>query len=253
MPTSRKWRNADRVNRVQPKAGARPGFSLWTTGWPHLDRFSFFAGMARSYDRQHHRPQFPVSAGHACDLIFCISSPNAMALRLTLLNLDQADDISGRNPKLIANGCIKMKNNLPFLILLLVLTLITGCSKKYKGEAPIVIPKEAVQLEVFFSWEGIEPCTHHSPEIKVSGTPDGTETLWVKLKNITEPTWNQGGGKVRHDGSGIIPAGALQTGYNGPCTPKGQRYKYEFRVMALDVNDMIVGFGKARHSFPTKK
>jgi phosphatidylethanolamine-binding protein (PEBP) family uncharacterized protein len=67
------------------------------------------------------------------------------------------------------------------------------------------------------------------------------------------PAWNHGGGKVAHDGSGVIPAGALKLGYNGPCPPPGQRHKFEFSVMAVDAAGTIIGFGKARQSFPPKQ
>jgi hypothetical protein len=108
-------------------------------------------------------------------------------------------------------------------------------------------------MTVTFSWQGIQACTHASPRIRVSGIPDGTRTLEVKLTNINVPAWNQGGGRVANDGSGIIPAGALNIGYNGPCPPPGERYKYEFSVMALDDHGVIIGFGKARQAFPPKK
>jgi hypothetical protein len=108
-------------------------------------------------------------------------------------------------------------------------------------------------MEVAFSWEGVEPCTHVSPEIRVADFPEGTKRLLVKLKNISEPDWNQGGGDIEHDGSGVIPEGALDIGYNGPCPPSDQRQKYEFRVMAVDAEGTIIGFGKARESYPPKK
>ncbi|WP_319523196.1 hypothetical protein [uncultured Desulfosarcina sp.] len=146
-----------------------------------------------------------------------------------------------------------MKKSFPLLTLALVLLLSFGCSKKQNSEEPIVIPKDAAKMEVAFSWEGVEPCTSDSPEIRVSGTPAGTKRLLVKLKNITDPAWNQGGGDIEYDGSGVIPANALDIGYNGPCPPPGQRQKYEFRVMAVDAEGTIIGFGKARESYPPKK
>ena len=146
-----------------------------------------------------------------------------------------------------------MKKCFPLFMLTLALFLCFGCTKNHNREEPIVIPKDAAKMEVAFSWEGVEPCTHVSPEIQVSGIPAGTKRLLVKLKNITDPAWNQGGGDIEHDGSGVIPSNALDIGYNGPCPPPGQRQKYEFRVMAVDAEGSIIGFGKTRESYPPKK
>jgi hypothetical protein len=146
-----------------------------------------------------------------------------------------------------------MKKGSPLFPLALALLLCFGCAKNHSREAPIVIPKEAAKMDVAFSWEGVAPCTHASPEIRVSGIPADTRRLLVKLKNISDPDWNQGGGEIEHDGSGVIPANALDIGYNGPCPPPGQRQKYEFRVMAVDAEGTIIGFGKARESYPPKK
>ncbi|MEE4113473.1 MAG: hypothetical protein V2I40_11710, partial [Desulfobacteraceae bacterium] len=122
-----------------------------------------------------------------------------------------------------------MKTWYPLLILAAPLILSAGCASH---PDPIKIPKNAAEMTVAFSWEGIDPCTHDSPEIRVSPVPKGTAELQVKLKDISMPEWNHGGGKVKHDGSGVIPAGALKIGYNGPCQPGG-RHPYEFSVMAV--------------------
>lgn len=140
-----------------------------------------------------------------------------------------------------------MKKSAPIRLLIAVFLLVAGCAT-----TGVQIPKNAVEMTVDFSWKGIKACTHESPEIRVSNIPDGTTELRVKLKDISVPAWNHGGGRIEHDGSGIIPAGALDIGYNGPCPPGG-RHKYEFSVMAVNAEDVIIGFGKARQSFPPKK
>jgi hypothetical protein len=132
----------------------------------------------------------------------------------------------------------RMKRSFPILILAAVIIMTAACTR---NPNQIVIPKNAAKMKVTFSWHGIQACTHHSPPIQVSGIPKGTRTLEVKLTNINVPAWNQGGGSVANDGSGIIPAGALKIGY-----------KYEFSVMALDDHGVIIGFGKARQAFPPK-
>lgn len=146
-----------------------------------------------------------------------------------------------------------MKKISLLFMLALVLLLFFSCAKKQNREDRITIPKNAAKMEVDFSWEGIEPCTHDSPEIRVSGIPEGTQRLLVKLKNISDPAWNQGGGDIEYDGSGLIPAKALDIGYNGPCPPPDQRQKYEIWVMAVDAEKAIIGFGKARRPYPLKK
>jgi len=142
-----------------------------------------------------------------------------------------------------------MKKIAPLAILTAAIVLTSGCAN---NPDPIKIPKDAVKMEVDFSWEGIQVCSHESPEIRVSNVPEGTIGLRVKLKDISMPVWNHGGGNVRYDGSGIIPAGALNIGYNGPCPPSG-RHKYEFSVMAVDAKEVVIGFGKAIQPFPPKK
>ena len=139
------------------------------------------------------------------------------------------------------------KHHFPILLAILIV-LAAGCAKTSKQ---IKIPRDAAKMDVEFSWEGIQPCTHESPEIRVTNIPDKTIIFRVQLKNITIPVWNQGGGSVKHDG--LIPAGALQIGYNGPCPPPGKRQKYEFSVMAINAENEIIGFGKVRHPFPPKK
>ncbi len=142
-----------------------------------------------------------------------------------------------------------MKKWYPLCTLAALLILTAGCAN---SPDQIKIPGDAAEMTVEFSWEGIEACTHDSPEIRVSPVPEGTADLRVKLKDISLPAWNHGGGKVRHDGSGVIPAGALKLGYNGPCPTSG-RHEYEFSVMAVDADGAIIGFGKARQPFPPKK
>lgn len=142
-----------------------------------------------------------------------------------------------------------MKKWCPIVILAALLILTVGCAN---NPDQIKIPKDAAEMTVDFAWEGIEACTHESPAIRVSTIPDGTVELRVRLKDVSQPEWNHGGGKVKHDGSGIIPAGALKLGYNGPCPPPGKRHTYEFSVMAMDADGAIIGFGQARQPFPPK-
>lgn len=135
-------------------------------------------------------------------------------------------------------------------ILIIVLTLsLCGCTTSYRRTP---IPENAAPIDVEFSWQGVAPCTAGSPEIRVSNLPAGVAQFQVALTNLSVPEWNQGGGRVPNDGSGVIPAGSLTIGYNGPCPPTGKRQTYEFSVMAVDDAGAIIGFGKARQPFPPK-
>ncbi|MBR9986402.1 MAG: hypothetical protein KFF68_10870 [Desulfosarcina sp.] len=142
-----------------------------------------------------------------------------------------------------------MKKRFSIVLLAVLLVLAVGCAK---NQNQIKIPKDAAKLTVDFSWEGIQACTHESPEIRVSDVPEGTEELRTYLSDLDLPAWNHGGGKVKYDGSGVIPAGALKLGYNGPCPPPGNRHTYEFSIMAMDADGVIIGFGRAMQSFPPK-
>jgi phosphatidylethanolamine-binding protein (PEBP) family uncharacterized protein len=97
------------------------------------------------------------------------------------------------------------------------------------------------QLSIDVNTAGIR-CTRVSPEIHVSGTPTGTVIYRFKLKDLDVPTWNHGGGDVKADPSGVIPAGAIHGGYNGPCPPEGT-HTYLFSVEALDASGAVLAVG----------
>jgi len=111
------------------------------------------------------------------------------------------------------------------------------------------------KLGVEFTWSDIRRCTGVSPEIKVSNIPDGTVEFDVKLKDHDAPDYNHGGGKVKNDGSGIIPRKALKPDfglknrYKGPCPPMGA-HNYEFTVKALDKEGNVLAEGKSARLFP---
>jgi len=117
------------------------------------------------------------------------------------------------------------------------------------GCATTPVSPDAVTLSVDFAWQASDRCSRRSPEIRVANVPATTQTLQVKLKDRDVPNWNHGGGTVAYDGSGVIPAGALKSGYNGPCPPSGS-HRYEFTVKAIDASGVIVGVGKTTRNFP---
>lgn len=111
------------------------------------------------------------------------------------------------------------------------------------------ISPNAVDLKVKFSWKKTKKCSNYSPKILVSNIPKGTKSFNVKLKDFDAPDWNHGGGTVPFKGSGIIKAGALKSGYNGPCPPSGS-HRYQFTVHVIDKDGVIIGIGKAVRKFP---
>lgn len=106
-----------------------------------------------------------------------------------------------------------------------------------------------VEIGVNFAFQNKHGCSNISPEIALSGVPEGTTQLKVRLKDLNVLNWNHGGGTIDYDGSGVIPEGALKSGYNGPCPPSGSHI-YQFTVTAIDANGNILGTGKAKQRYP---
>jgi phosphatidylethanolamine-binding protein (PEBP) family uncharacterized protein len=120
-----------------------------------------------------------------------------------------------------------------------------------KGGIPMdeKVDENVVALDVDFSWEEEHRCSSKSPAIQVAGVPEGTKSFKVSLVDLDVPFWHHGGGAVENDGSGIIAAGSLKSGYNGPCPPSGS-HRYEFTVHAVDEEGRIIGTGKRMKKFP---
>jgi len=129
------------------------------------------------------------------------------------------------------------------------LLLVAGTALLLLGCASAQISPDAVELSVDFAWQASDRCSSQSPAIRVQNIPAATKTLQVKLKDRDVPNWNHGGGTVAYDGSGLIPAGALKNGYNGPCPPSGS-HRYQFMVKAIDAAGVIVGTGQQTRNFP---
>jgi phosphatidylethanolamine-binding protein (PEBP) family uncharacterized protein len=131
----------------------------------------------------------------------------------------------------------------------MLLLLMVGLALPFVGCATTQVSSNAVELAVDFAWHPSDRCASRSPEIRVANVPAATKTLYVKLRDRDVPNWNHGGGTVAYDGSGVIPAGALQSGYNGPCPPSGS-HRYEFTVQAIDATGTVIGVGKQTRNFP---
>ena len=125
-------------------------------------------------------------------------------------------------------------------VLIIAFLVLASCSK---------VSSDAVELRVDFTWEGFSPCGVGShPEIRVSGIPDETKILVVRLY---DHGLSHGKQSLPYDGSGIIKKGTLDK-IESPC-PIGDPGRYKYRIEALNENKVIVGMGSRERYYPEKK
>lgn len=106
-------------------------------------------------------------------------------------------------------------------------------------------------MSIDFKWARENLCERgFSPEITVSGIPEGTARFKVRLRDLNMTSYNHGGGEVENDGSGIIRAGDLKD-YRGPCPPMGDTHRYSFTVQALDAAGKMLA--KAEKTVPCNR
>lgn len=128
-----------------------------------------------------------------------------------------------------------------WIVMLLYLLFLSGCSNE-------PVSPDVVALGVDFTWLDDQKCfDKRSPQIMVSGVPHSAQTLHVRLYDRTAK-YSHGGGIVPHDGSGVIPVGALHK-YMGPCPPDGS-FRYELTVKAMDASGVVIGIGKKMRRWP---
>jgi len=108
----------------------------------------------------------------------------------------------------------------------------------------------AADLNVSFDWGPTKKCLDpKSPPIKVSGVPQGTTTLDIKMIDRNATSFNHGGGKVAYKGQAQLPYGAFK--YKGPCPPEGT-HNYKITVTALDAAGKKLASGSASQPFSKK-
>lgn len=132
---------------------------------------------------------------------------------------------------------MKLAKKLLGRVFIIVLVIFTGCSKANP---------DAVELNVDFTWEGFSPCGAGShPEIRISGIPDETKFIIVKL---TDHGLSHGKQMLPYDGSGVIKKGALDK-IESPC-PLGDPGRYKYKIMALNEDKVIIGTGNRERYYP---
>jgi len=102
-------------------------------------------------------------------------------------------------------------------------------------------------MSVSFDWGPTKKCFDpKSPPIALSGVPEGTKKLAIKMTDLNAVDYNHGGGTVAYSGQKSLPYGAFR--YQGPCPPS--RHTYQFTVKALDASGKVLATSKARRPFP---
>lgn len=92
-------------------------------------------------------------------------------------------------------------------------------------------------MAVDWEWKMDHRCANASPALSISGIPEGTKTLAIKMNDLDFQFKDHGGGLVAHDGKPnlSIPEGGLKENYFGPCPNNFSSFghKYQFTVRAL--------------------
>lgn len=102
-------------------------------------------------------------------------------------------------------------------------------------------------MQVSFDWGPTMKCFDpKSPPIEVSGVPQGTVKLDIRMIDLDMPSYPHGGATVAWSGQSSLPYGAFR--YRGPCPPSP--HTYEFTVKALDAGGRTLATATARKRFP---
>lgn len=110
-----------------------------------------------------------------------------------------------------------------FVYILFAAVLLTGCASQ-----------QSEGLDATLRLNSMHRCSRISPEIDLVNIPDGTVRFEVKLEDMGESRKMHGGGTWAHDGSNIIPEGALTRHYIGACPPAGTVGNYRYVITAVD-------------------
>jgi phosphatidylethanolamine-binding protein (PEBP) family uncharacterized protein len=109
---------------------------------------------------------------------------------------------------------------------------------------------EASAFSASFSWSGIRACGRTSPAFTIHDAPKGMESLRFMMNDKDAPNFQHGGSTIPYNGSGRVPAGAID--YIGPCPPTGTIHRYVWTIEALDKSGKIVARTIVEGSFPMR-
>lgn len=123
-----------------------------------------------------------------------------------------------------------MRTSIYRLLTLAVAIAMTGCATATEQTPPV----ENENMDITVDFREVHRCSRISPEITVAYAPKGTKFYDVRLVETGENERFLGGGVWQHDGSGIIPEGALTRHYTGPCPPRDRVTEYAYVVSAME-------------------
>ncbi len=109
------------------------------------------------------------------------------------------------------------------------------------------VSRDAVELSVDFSWEGMKPCGWGNPEIRVGGVPEKTKFLKISMFDHAY-FHDHGSVTTPYSGNGNFARDAFKA-LQGPCPPWGPG-RYEITVKAIDEQEGVIGVGSKERSFP---
>lgn len=123
-----------------------------------------------------------------------------------------------------------------------------------------LVPAAAqADMTVDWTWKKEHRCNNTSPELVVSGIPEGTQNLAVQMNDMDFQNKDHGGGTVAHTGgaSATIAEGALQSKYLGPCPNNfasfGHSYQITVRALRADGSELATARKSKDFSASTAK
>ena len=119
--------------------------------------------------------------------------------------------------------------------------IFSGCEK---------VSKDAVELSIDFSWEGMSQCGWGNPKIILNELPSQTKYIKIAMYD-NEYRWDHGEVIMPFIGEKIIEKDRFKE-IQGPCPP-GPPGEYEITIKALDENKVVIGIGLKEKLFPEKE
>ncbi|WP_084508366.1 phospholipid-binding protein [Mesorhizobium sp. WSM3224] len=117
------------------------------------------------------------------------------------------------------------------------------------GFAIVASDAFASGMGVSFAWGPTKKCFDpKSPPITVSGVPQGTAKLQIRMTDSSS-SYDHGGGTVVYKGQASLPYGAFR--YKGPCPDSGTHF-YNITVKAMDSSGKVLASGSASQPFSSK-